>query len=283
MRFLRRLAIAFSVLVALAAAGIIALSALEPRLIFHPSRGRGASPEELGLEFEELQLPSSDGVTVHGYHFVPARGRKARAHLLYSHGNGGSVSTGFSLARQLVERGYGVLLYDYRGYGHSSDVSPTGAGVCADAEAALTALVVRAGGPARVVLYGHSLGGAVSYELAAHHPELAGIVTDATFTSISALARRTPIVGPLAIFVRTRLDTLQRIAEVEMPKLLFHGTADETVPYAMAEELRDRAHPPVELVTIPGAGHNHLYLSDRGLYFGALSRFVDRCTAQPAR
>jgi uncharacterized protein len=277
LRFLRRVAIAISVLVAIAAVAVVALTMLEPRLIFHPSRGHEASPEDLGLTFEELLLSSSDGVTVHGYHFVPAAGEQARAHLLYSHGNAGNVSTAFYLAQQLVERGFGVLMYDYRGYGHSSDVFPTETGVYADGEAALAALVERAGGPERVVLYGHSLGGGVSYELAARHPEVAGIVTDAAFTSVPDMVRHMPLLAPFASLVRTRMDNLRRIAQVRMPKLIFHGTADETVPFSMAEELRDRARPPVELVAIAGAGHNDAYLQDRELYFGTLSRFVDRC------
>lgn len=282
-RVLRRVAAVLSILVALVAAAIVGLTFLEPRLIFHPSRGHSASPEELGLAFEELLLPSADGVTVHGYHFVPAGGAQARAHLLYSHGNAGNVSTGFYLAQQLVERGFGVLMYDYRGFGHSSDVAPTEAGAYADGEAALTALVDRVGGPQRVVLYGHSLGGGVSYELAARHPELSGIITDATFTSVPGMVRGMPIVGSLAFLMRTRMDNLQRIAEVAMPKLIFHGTADETVPYSMAGELRDHARPPVELVTLPGAGHNNAFLSDRDRYFGALTRFVDGCVARRAR
>jgi uncharacterized protein len=131
-----------------------------------------------------------------------------------------------------------------------------------------------------VVLYGHSLGGGVSYELAARHPELAGIVTDATFTSIPDMVRRTTVFAPLAPLVRTRMDNLRRVAQVRMPKLILHGTADRTVPFAMAEELRARARPPVELVSLPGAGHDNAYVVNQELYFGALSRFVDRCLAR---
>jgi uncharacterized protein len=110
---LRRVATSVVVIVVLLVAGVALLSAFEPRLIFFPSRGDVARPEELGVPFEEVLLPSSGGVTVQGYAFTPPG--EARAWLLVSHGNGGNVSSELHLARLLVERRFAVLLYDYRG------------------------------------------------------------------------------------------------------------------------------------------------------------------------
>ena len=275
-RYLRRLVKGLIAIVLVAIVGVALLIAYEPHLIFFPERGHSATPEDFELDAEELTLPSTDSVTVNGYYVRPRDRSEPIAHLLFSHGNGGNLSGRFWLAKQLSSRGLAVLLYDYRGYGHSTDRFPTETGVYADGEAALAVLVDRAGAPERVVLFGRSLGGGVSYELAARHPELAAIITDSTFTSIPDMARRATVFSPLAPLVRTRMDNARRIAEVQMPKLILHGTADQLVPFDMAEELRDLARPPVELISIPGAGHNNTFLVDQERYFGAITSFVER-------
>src|SRR5256885_6566284 len=43
--------------------------------------------------------------------------------------------------------------------------------------------------PKALYIYGHSLGGAIAIELARRHPEAAGLVVEASFTSIADMAR----------------------------------------------------------------------------------------------
>lgn len=275
-RHLKRLLSYVIVLVLLAVIVVVGLMVFESRLIFFPTRGHTATPEDFELEAEELALSSTDNVTVHGFYVTPVSQDEPRAHILLSHGNGGNLSGRLWLAKQLAQRRLAVLLYDYRGYGHSTDLFPTESGAYDDAETALAALLERAEDPNHVVLYGRSLGGGISYELASRHPELAGIITDATFTSVPEMVRDATILSPLAPLVRTRMDNLRRIGEVRMPKLILHGTDDQLVPFEMSERLRDAAIPPVEHVRLPGAGHNDTFRVDQELYFSAISSFVDR-------
>ena len=244
---------------------------IEDRFIYYPDSVVVTTPERLGLAHEEVRIPTSDGGMVHGYFVYPAG--TPRAYLLFSHGNAGNITGRLFVADELVQRGMAVLLYDYRGYGQSPG-TPSEAGLYADAEAAYAWLVARAGTADRVVLYGRSLGGGVSWEMAVRHPEAGGIITDATFTSVPDMAGRLvplPFIGKL---VRTRMDNRSHVAEVALPKLLMHGTEDELIPFDMGEELHERAAPPVEFVPIPHAGHNDTMAPDPALYYGAMERFV---------
>ena len=68
--------------------------------------------------------------------------------------------------QQLADIGYGVLAFDYRGFGRSGGV-PSEAGLYENAAAAYTYLTtVRQVPPSRVILAGRSLGSAVAVELA---------------------------------------------------------------------------------------------------------------------
>lgn len=276
--FLRRTLIVLAVLgLACALLSMVAL-ALEERLIFFPDRQLTLTPDELGLDHEELSLETSDGQRIHGYFITPSEEREPRAYLLFSHGNGGNVSGRLEIAGELVERGLAVLLYDYRGYGRSSDGPPNEEGVYRDAEAAYAAIVERSGDPGRVILYGRSLGGGVTWELASRHDDVAGVITDCTFTSVPDMAAEL-FPRPVSLLVQTQMNNLQRVAEVEQPKLLLHGTADKLIPFRMGQELHRAARPPVEFVPLPGAGHNDTFFVDPELYYGAIDEFVERVRA----
>ncbi len=245
---------------------------IEDRFIYYPTAEFVATPDQFDMNYEELDLRTADGGRVHGWYITPEG--EPKAYLLFSHGNGGNISGRLWVADELVRRDIAVLMYDYRGYGRSPG-EPSEAGLYTDAEAALAALVERSGGPDRVVLYGRSLGGGVSWEMAQRHPELAGIITDATFTSVPDMAGRLiplPFIGTL---VRTRMDNHRKVAEVDMPKLLMHGTDDELIPFTMGEELHAAAAAPVRFVPLPGAGHNNTMEVDPAAYYGAIDTFLD--------
>src|SRR5206468_1322582 len=116
--------------------------------------------------------------------------------------------------------GFGVLIFDYRGYGKSEGGSPTEKMVYEDAEQAWQFLlhgklngaangVANAGegkpgeahDPAKTVIYGHSLGGAVAMEMATRHPNAGALIVESTFTSISEMAKQSPIFRWFPIFL----------------------------------------------------------------------------------
>lgn len=251
---------------------------IEDHFLYYPDAEIVALPEQFGLDYEDLRLRSSDGVTIHAWYVTPPPDPPPRAYLLFSHGNAGNMSGRLALTDGLVQRGYAVMMYDYRGYGQS-DGEPTVPGLYADGEAALAALLDRAGGPDRVFLFGRSLGGGVTWELALRHPELAGVITDCTFTSVPDMAGR---MFPLSLFsamVRYPMDNRRKVSQVTLPKLLLHGTDDEVIPFEMGEELGARAQAPVTFVPLPGAMHNDTYAADPDLYYGAIDEFVEGVVA----
>jgi uncharacterized protein len=253
---------------------VLLLMFLETGFIYFPSKEVVETPANYGLAYEDVNVTASDGVRLHGWLMKPEQ--TPRAWLLYSHGNAGNVSGRPEVARPLVERGLAVLLYDYRGYGRSEG-SPNEEGTYRDAEAMLSVLLERAKSPKQVFLFGRSLGGGVSYEMALRHPELGGIITDATFTSMPNMARRVfPIPGAW-LLVRTKYDNLDKAPKVHMPRLVMHGTADELIPFSMGQRLRDATDPPAAFHAIEGAGHNNTFAVGGREYAEAVRRFVDEC------
>jgi hypothetical protein len=248
---------------------------LEKRFIYFPTRGHDVTPSELGLAREDVWLVAEDGVRIHGWYLpVP----QARWVTLLSHGNAGNISHRLDRALLLQARlRSSVFLYDYRGYGESEG-SPEEAGTYRDARAAYRYLVEQKQvKPGELVLFGESLGSAVSLDLALDHPA-AALVLEAPFTSVRDMARAT-IFAPLAPFVRTRYESLARVPRLRMPLLVVQGDRDEVVPPAQGRRLFDAAPEPKRYYAIPGAGHNDTYLVGGEAYWRTIGDFLEAVAA----
>jgi len=243
----------------------------ETRFIYFPTRGYDATPSGLGLAHEDVWLTAEDGVRVHGW-YLPVPG--ARWVTLVSHGNAGNISHRLDRALLLQARlRSSVFLYDYRGYG-ASEGSPDEAGTYRDARAAYRYLAEEKRVKAdELVLFGESLGSAVSLELALDHPA-AALVLEAPFTSVQDMAGTT-IFAPLAPFVRTRYESLARVPRLRMPLLVLQGDRDEIVPPAQGRRLFDAAPEPKRYFAIPGAGHNDTYLVGGEAYWRTIADFLE--------
>ena len=224
------------------------MTGLVDQLVFFPDRVVGTPP----LGVDERWITTEDGVRLHAW-YAPVR--EPIATLVWSHGNAGNIAGREDVLLALQERGLAVLAYDYRGYGRSAG-RPSEAGVYLDARAAYDGERARGVDPRTIVLFGESLGGAVSIHLAGERP-CAGVAVVSTFTSLAAVARRH--YGALAVLAGRRFDSLSRLALLRVPIFVAHGDADEIVPFALGETLFAAASEPKRFFRAAGFGHNDVF------------------------
>jgi hypothetical protein len=235
---------------------VVVVMLFENRFIYFPSRYPEGSWERARrgpVPIEDVWLAASDGVRLHAW-FV--RGAAPTVTILFFHGNAGNVSDRLDWLIEVAGLPADVLALDYRGYGRSEG-RPSEAGLYQDAEAAYRWLTEeRRVPPARLVLYGKSLGGGPACELAARRPARA-LILQSTFTNVPDMARVALPFMPRAL-VRTRFDNLAKVARITVPTLIVHSRDDEMIPFAMAERLHGAAAGPKRLAAFRGAGHNEL-------------------------
>jgi len=252
-------------------AGIVMWDRVVESMIFHPVRGVAITPEQLGIEAEEVFIETEDGVKIHGF-YLPAPGAK-RA-LLFLHGNAGNASHRLPNAAELVRLECSVLVLDYRGYG-LSEGSATEAGVYADARAGLDHLIEQRGFPEnRIIVFGRSLGGAVAADLAQER-KLAGVILESTFSSIADVVSNGPAGALLRALAGRRFESASKIGKIRAPLLYFHGDRDEVIRYELGQQLFDVAPEPKAFETIHGAGHNDLTQVGGRPYFERIRKFLD--------
>ncbi|MFS8924385.1 alpha/beta hydrolase [Synechococcus sp. B60.1] len=227
------------------------------RLIFLPRPASYQDGEAI------LKLTTADGLQISAVYLPnPA----ATYTLLYSHGNAEDLGDILPRLRKLQQGGFSVLAYDYRGYGTSEGI-PSEAGAYKDIEAAYAYLRDQGIPPGRILLYGRSVGGGPSVYLAAQKP-VGGLILESTFVTAFRVLTRIPLL-PF-----DRFDNLSRIAQINCPLLILHGTQDRLIPFWHAEALYQAARDPKRLVPIEGADHNNLLQVAGERYLPILHQFV---------
>jgi fermentation-respiration switch protein FrsA (DUF1100 family) len=224
-------------------------------------------------QYEDVSFESADGTKLHGWFLPHANSTRA---ILYCHGNGEDVSSVGELAAMLSEALHAsVLIFDYRGYGHSQG-RPNEAGCIADGNAAQHWLAERMGiRPNDVILMGRSLGSAVAIALAADNGARALVIENAFPSMTDVAAWHYPWL-PVRWVMTNRYDNLSRIHRYDGPVLQSHGTADELIPLSFARRLFDAApNTNKQWLELPDLGHNS------GMprhYYAVLSAFLDSST-----
>jgi fermentation-respiration switch protein FrsA (DUF1100 family) len=173
-----------------------------PRNFPPDARTNVPRPSQFGItDFEELFIPTPDGESLSAF-FIRANKQHARnVTVLMFHGNAGNIGYRLPIAKILEnELRCNVLMLQYRGYGLSSG-NPNEKGLMIDAQTGLDYIRQRQElRNTNIVIYGQSIGGAVSIGLAARnqkHGDIAGIILENTFTSLKKLIPTSVILSTL--------------------------------------------------------------------------------------
>lgn len=226
------------------------------RLQYHPDRCDPGAPADSGVpEMKTVKVTTEDGLSLLAW-FAPPRKEGGKIIVIY-HGNAGHIGGRASKARVFLDRGYGVFLCEYRGFGGNSG-SPTEAGLYSDARASLKWLEKQGFSPAQFIIYGESIGSGVAVQMALEwHPKI--LILEAPFTSAADVARQSYFWLPVDYLLKDRFENAAKIKDIHAALLIVHGDMDNVVPHALGKNLYDAANHPKQIITIENGVHNDLY------------------------
>ena len=215
-------------------------------LFYQPIKGAIIAPERFGANPEEIWLSTSDGERLHAW---AIRAKNPHSTLLLFHGNAENMSTHFVNLLWIVEQGFDLLIFDYRGYGFSSG-EPTQAGVYLDALSAMAWAQDdhKKRETKKLIFYGQSLGGQVMGRAVVDFvgkKDISLLVFDSTFRSYKDVASRkflsrwwlTPFYPLARILVSDEFASKDVIDQIETPTLVMHSPKDRVVDYQGGQEL----------------------------------------------
>lgn len=243
----------------------------QPRMAFFPSRGVQRTPQAAGLDYRDLRITTSDGVTLHGWAMPHA---SPRAQIIYWHGNGGNLALWLDVLADIRRRGFSVLAVDYRGYG-GSEGSPTEKGIYLDADATVGHFREQLRREAVPTIYwGRSLGSVVSsYAASKNPPDL--LILESAFPDARFLFAGNPLLLGLSLLSTYRFATARHLENYRNPLLVIHGDIDTVIPFEAGQKVFEQAVSPQKtFLRLTGADHNEMY-ARRPDYWPAIERFIE--------
>lgn len=246
-------------------------------MLFHPYRypeGDYESGHIADISYEDIYFQSSDGTQLHGWYF---KQEGSRYTVLMSHGNTGNIAGRPALLEAILKTGSSMFVYDYRGFGRSKG-SPSVDGVIDDACSAYDYLIENKGcSPQNIVLYGESLGAAISCQLTLRR-KTQGIILQSGFASITKISKHhIPLmhVYPAVLFPQPLLDNVGILRRGEHPSLLIvHGHKDSVVPFSHGKDLFAAAAGKKQIEEFPEAEHSDIPVVAQERFVNVMKKFL---------
>jgi len=243
--------------------------------LFCPSREplKSWDPAAYGIPdgaVEEHWIETPDGETLHAWY---CRAKKPLASSVFCHGNTGNLTTSADVIPHLLNAGFSVLFFDYRGFGKSSGRASFG-GVVADGITASRFHDKIRPKQLPSILYGYSLGGAVAAQVIRRHP-FDALILQSTFTNLPDLTRVFWRRFPMHVLAGNDVfNTVDVIRKLQVPLLVLHGTDDETCPCWMGHKIFAACAAPKRIHTVPSGMHKNLFILDPDTLIWVLSQFI---------
>ncbi len=209
-------------------------------VFYQPTNRQFYRPEEFKLSYEDFYFPSKDGTKLHGW-FFKAKG-EPKGTIVQFHGNAENISSHFLNLAWLINEGYNLFTFDYRGYWLSQGESEPD-GVYLDSLAALEKAMEfheKSGGK-HFVVFGQSLGGAISLRAVPDFKDtkkITLVVQDSTFSSYKDIAAdrlsQAWILWPFSplayVLVTDKYSSEKVFDKITWPTLVITGGKDVVMP-----------------------------------------------------
>lgn len=253
------------------------LYAVQQTLLYPGTRLRGGSNRLVWPNAKKLTLSRPDG-PVYAWLLQPFRSASEAPSplLVFFHGNYELAQDQAYLAQEYLERGWAVLLPEYRGFGDSCG-RPNQIAIRQDAiEFLRQAAQVQNIDLKRVVYHGRSLGGAVACDLSLEEKPRA-MILESTFLSGPAMANHYFAPG---FVMKNPYRSDLAVTAFDGPILLIHGRDDRTIPFSQGQKLAAVAKQGT-LLDLPG-DHNDIPgdQAQQEQYWQAIDRLLDQVKSE---
>jgi pimeloyl-ACP methyl ester carboxylesterase len=221
------------ILLSIYAVWCVVLYLVQDRMMFPRDLLGKPTPEAIiPPTVERVWVEAGDGVRVEGW-FLKCEEGGRRPAVIYWHGNAELIDECIGTANLWRQRGYHVLLCEFRGYGRSGG-SPGERGLVEDATRFYDRLGARSDvDNTKIIAHGRSLGAGVAAQLAVREP-VAGLVLESAFRSAASFSWR---LGAPPVLVKSPFRTDRALSGFARPLIILHSAEDEIIPVSHGRAL----------------------------------------------
>ncbi|PZP55716.1 MAG: hypothetical protein DI586_06035 [Micavibrio aeruginosavorus] len=185
--------------------------------------------------FVHQEVKTSDGLYIKGYFKAPEKGMPL---ILEFHGNGSHPAWEYPKFSRLIEKGYGVFLAEYRGYGGNVG-TPNEDNLYKDGDAYMSWIIRNPDlKNTPLIVYGSSIGSGVAVDAAAKNPEIKALILEVPFNDLSDVASwHYPYIPFIKHIMKNKFPNEQKIINIAAPKLFILAGKDKIVPMQYGKKL----------------------------------------------
>ena len=226
--------------------------------LVHPPRVReGWNPGDLGLEYEDFTVRTTDGLGLKGW-FIP--GKRGETVIVLHGYTASKYNTEYikPVVEILAKHGYNVVVYDHRAHGDSEgDITTLGYKEVDDLSRVIDWLIEEKKISGKIGLIGYSMGGAITLKALAVEDRIAAGVADSPYVDIVVSGRqwikrmkgilRTILLMDYPLIIRfarkyagvdlKELNMFNYAEKIRKPLLIIAGKNDDLVPLGQINEL----------------------------------------------
>ena len=201
-------------------------------LLYHPFENNYNS-YEANFSYEEIFIPTSNGNNLKAWFHKKNLANKKT--LVFFHGNAGDLKNRIYKLNLLKDFDINFLIVAYRGFSGNKG-KPTEEGLYEDAKYTLEWLGKQKISDDQIIIYGESLGTAISVEIS-QNKNFAGIILESPFTSMVDAGKHYYFYLPVSLLLKDRYETLDKLKNIKIPILVMHGKKDKIVPFIMGKKV----------------------------------------------
>lgn len=204
----------------------------------NPRRQYDATPDAIGVKYKVLKIHVNDSVKLNSWACLQAD--KGKPFIIISGSDAGNMANSLGQAKALYNAGYNVILFDYRGFGESSDFNMNPNMVyynefSDDLKKTIDYVKTRFT-PSSIILYGMSMGTIVARMNADHDQLIKGLVLDSFVMDPELIVERILALKNKSLLLPDHAFEYSRSNEtiLKKPVLIFSGLKDmvtKTIDY----------------------------------------------------
>ena len=223
----------------------------QEKLIFAPQKLENNYTFNFQQDFEELNIKTTDGKSLHGLLF---KSDSTKGLIFYLHGNGGSVKSWGNIAKTYTNLNYDIFILDYRSYGKSEGDIENQQQLFEDNQVAYDELMKKYN-EQNIIILGSSIGTGMASKLASENKPKQLILLSPYYNFPDLVKGLISPIFPTFI-LKYKFATNEYLKTCGMPITIFHGNKDNLIPYESSLKLKAEFENKTNLIMLEGEGHN---------------------------
>lgn len=252
-----------------------------------PAKDYAKLPSDYGIEYQEVMIPTSDGVKLNGWYFKPDEASKKI--IIICNNSKGNMADNIELISNFRTIGYHVLTFDYRGYGASAEFDcPSSWYIKAEFEKDVTAAinyVKKFHAKLSVVdIYGAGIGGGLAIAVGCSNVNIRKVIADGPYYGLEYMRKKikdvigTEMEMPIG-YNKIRMEPKYALTEKGKHLsgiLVIIGADDLLTGPDEAKMMAKGSNAKVSIFKIEGVVNDENFSNDKDAYFERIQKFLSK-------